>query len=97
MFVFSFVDFSSPPDPITHLAVCNNYLVMAMSSNILLRIDLEHPDTPEGKIVNLSEYFAMETFTFVKAPLTQCQLGISYDYIIEVLAHMFLLFQTIAM
>ena len=44
-----FLSFFSPPDPITHLAVCNNYLVMAMSSNILLRIDLEHPDTPDGK------------------------------------------------
>ncbi|CAH1786190.1 unnamed protein product [Owenia fusiformis] len=37
----------NPPDPITHLCVCNNFLVMAMSTNILLRIDLEHPDTPD--------------------------------------------------
>lgn len=34
----------NPADPITHLCVCSNYLVMAMSSNILLRIDLSHPD-----------------------------------------------------
>lgn len=40
---------SRPPDPITHLTVCNNFLVMAMSSNILLRLDLEHPDQPDGK------------------------------------------------
>ncbi|XP_041365438.1 vacuolar protein sorting-associated protein 18 homolog isoform X2 [Gigantopelta aegis] len=36
-----------PPDAITHLAVCNNFLVMAMSSNVLLRLDLEHPDMPD--------------------------------------------------
>ncbi|KAK3096988.1 hypothetical protein FSP39_005437 [Pinctada imbricata] len=36
-----------PPDPITHLAVCNNFLVMAMSNNVLLRLDLEHPDQPD--------------------------------------------------
>ncbi|KAH9519313.1 Vacuolar protein sorting-associated protein 18 like protein [Bulinus truncatus] len=36
-----------PPDPITHLVVANNFLVMAMSSNILLRLDLEHPDQPD--------------------------------------------------
>lgn len=36
-----------PPDPITHLAVCNNFLVISMTSNILLRLDLEHPETPD--------------------------------------------------
>ncbi|XP_071119989.1 vacuolar protein sorting-associated protein 18 homolog [Mytilus edulis] len=36
-----------PPNPITHLVVCNNFLVMAMSSNILLRLDLEHPEQPD--------------------------------------------------
>ena len=35
-----------PPDPITHMCVCNSHLVMGMSSNILLCIDLEHPDSP---------------------------------------------------
>lgn len=36
-----------PPDPIVSLTVCNNFLVMGMISNILLRIDLEHPDQPD--------------------------------------------------
>ncbi|KAK6183831.1 hypothetical protein SNE40_002395 [Patella caerulea] len=36
-----------PPDQLTHLVVSNNFLVMAMSSNILLRLDLEHPDQPD--------------------------------------------------
>ncbi|GFN86697.1 vacuolar protein sorting-associated protein 18 homolog [Plakobranchus ocellatus] len=36
-----------PPDPITHLVVSNNFLVMAMSSNVLLRLDLEQPDQPD--------------------------------------------------
>ncbi|XP_055900557.1 vacuolar protein sorting-associated protein 18 homolog isoform X1 [Biomphalaria glabrata] len=36
-----------PQDPITHLVVANNFLVMAQSSNILLRLDLEHPDQPD--------------------------------------------------
>ncbi|CAL1534740.1 unnamed protein product [Lymnaea stagnalis] len=36
-----------PPDSITHFVVSNNFLIMAMSSNILLRLDLEHPDQPD--------------------------------------------------
>jgi len=37
-----------PPDPITHLRVCSNNLVLAMASNLLLRIDLQNkPDQPE--------------------------------------------------
>uniref|UniRef100_A0A0B7BPA0 Pep3/Vps18 beta-propeller domain-containing protein n=1 Tax=Arion vulgaris TaxID=1028688 RepID=A0A0B7BPA0_9EUPU len=36
-----------PPDPITHLVVANNFLIMAMSSNVLMRLDLEHPDEPD--------------------------------------------------
>ncbi|XP_064634570.1 vacuolar protein sorting-associated protein 18 homolog [Lineus longissimus] len=36
-----------PPEPISHLVVCNSYLVMAMTSNTLLRIDLEHPEAPD--------------------------------------------------
>lgn len=36
-----------PPNPITHLVVCNNFLVMAMNSNILLRLDIEHPEQPD--------------------------------------------------
>ncbi|XP_059179714.1 vacuolar protein sorting-associated protein 18 homolog [Physella acuta] len=36
-----------PPDPITDLVVANNFLVIAMSSNTLLRLDLEHPDQPD--------------------------------------------------
>jgi hypothetical protein len=36
-----------PLDPITHMCVCNNHLVMGMTTNILLRIDLEHPEVPD--------------------------------------------------
>ncbi|ESO97284.1 hypothetical protein LOTGIDRAFT_214111 [Lottia gigantea] len=36
-----------PPDQLTHLVVSNNFLVMAMNSNILLRLDLEHPEQPD--------------------------------------------------
>jgi len=35
-----------PPDPITHMCICNSHLVMGMSTNILLCIDLDHPDSP---------------------------------------------------
>ncbi|XP_069109685.1 vacuolar protein sorting-associated protein 18 homolog [Argopecten irradians] len=42
-----------PPDPITHMAVCNNFLVISMTSNILLRLDLEHPETPDGQVDGL--------------------------------------------
>ena len=35
-----------PPDPIRHMCICNSHLVMGMSTNILLFIDLEHPDSP---------------------------------------------------
>ncbi|XP_033628364.1 vacuolar protein sorting-associated protein 18 homolog [Asterias rubens] len=37
----------TPPRPITHLIVNNNMLMMAMSDNVVLRIDLEHPDQPD--------------------------------------------------
>ncbi|GFR83888.1 vacuolar protein sorting-associated protein 18 homolog [Elysia marginata] len=36
-----------PPEKITHLVVSNNFLVMAMSNNVLLRLDLEQPDQPD--------------------------------------------------
>ncbi|XP_071954720.1 vacuolar protein sorting-associated protein 18 homolog [Antedon mediterranea] len=36
-----------PEKPITMLTVNNNILVMAMTNNKLLRIDLEHPDQPD--------------------------------------------------
>jgi len=35
-----------PPDPITHMCVCSSHLVMGMSTNILLCVDLDHPDSP---------------------------------------------------
>lgn len=40
----------SPSDAITHLAVCSEYLVLAMANNVLLRIDLKQPDKIEGMI-----------------------------------------------
>lgn len=36
-----------PPDPISHLVVSNNFLIMAMTSNMILRLDLDHPDHPD--------------------------------------------------
>lgn len=36
-----------PSDPLTHVVVSSNFLVMAMSNNLLLRLDLEHPDQQE--------------------------------------------------
>lgn len=36
-----------PPDPIVQMCVCNSHLVMGMSTNIVLRIDLEHPECPD--------------------------------------------------
>ncbi|XP_074661920.1 vacuolar protein sorting-associated protein 18 homolog [Tubulanus polymorphus] len=45
-----------PPDPITHLVASNNFLVIAMRTNVLLRIDLDHPDNPdEVEIVKNNE------------------------------------------
>lgn len=37
-----------PPDKILHLVVNNNIIVIAMANNLLLRIDMKHPDSPEG-------------------------------------------------
>ncbi|XP_071479921.1 vacuolar protein sorting-associated protein 18 homolog [Diadema antillarum] len=37
----------TPPKPITHMAVNNNILIIAMRDNQLLRIDREHPDQPD--------------------------------------------------
>nr|XP_022303010.1 vacuolar protein sorting-associated protein 18 homolog [Crassostrea virginica] len=36
-----------PSDPLTHVVVSSNFLVMAMNNNLLLRLDLEHPDQQE--------------------------------------------------
>ncbi|XP_076234523.1 vacuolar protein sorting-associated protein 18 dor isoform X2 [Calliopsis andreniformis] len=43
-----------PPDKILHLVVNNNIIVIAMANNILLRIDMKHPDTPEE--IDISKY-----------------------------------------
>ncbi|KAL4225031.1 Vacuolar protein sorting-associated protein 18 like protein [Mactra antiquata] len=40
------IDFK-PESPITHLTVCDNFLVMAMSGGILMRLHLEHPEDSE--------------------------------------------------
>ena len=37
-----------PTDRITHLAVSSELLVLTMANNILLRIDLRHPDNHQG-------------------------------------------------
>lgn len=38
----------TPTDKIIHMAVSSELIVLAMSNNLLLRIDLKHPDKPEG-------------------------------------------------
>lgn len=38
----------NPSDKITHMAVSNNYIVLAMANSILFRIDLTQPDKHEG-------------------------------------------------
>ena len=43
-----------PRDRILHLVVNNNIIVIAMANNILLRIDMKHPDTPEE--IDISKY-----------------------------------------
>lgn len=36
-----------PEEPISHLVVCNNFLVMAMTHGVIMRLDLEHADEQE--------------------------------------------------
>ncbi|XP_043479319.1 vacuolar protein sorting-associated protein 18 homolog isoform X1 [Leptopilina heterotoma] len=43
-----------PSDRILYLSVSNNFIVIAMANNILLRIDMKHPDKPEE--INISKY-----------------------------------------
>ncbi|XP_046628252.1 vacuolar protein sorting-associated protein 18 homolog isoform X1 [Neodiprion virginianus] len=45
-----------PSDDITHLAVSSNLIVIAMANNVLLRIDMKHPDKPED--IDISKYSA---------------------------------------
>lgn len=40
-----------PSDRILHLSVSSNFIVIAMANNILLRIDMKHPDKPEGDMI----------------------------------------------
>lgn len=44
----------NPSDKITHMAVSNNYLVLAMANNKLFRIDLYQPDKHDGKYLLLN-------------------------------------------
>lgn len=41
----------SPPDTITYMAVGSDIIIIAMSNNILLKINLLQPDFPEGKFL----------------------------------------------
>ncbi|OAD60046.1 Vacuolar protein sorting-associated protein 18 like protein [Eufriesea mexicana] len=43
-----------PSDKILHLVVNNNIVIIAMANNILLRIDLKHPNSPEE--IDISKY-----------------------------------------
>ena len=47
----TFTPTPSPPEPIRFLRAANNVLVMALMSNRLIRIHLEHPDNPEGHVI----------------------------------------------
>lgn len=38
----------TPLDKITHVAVSNNYLILAMANNVLFRIDIQQPDKHDG-------------------------------------------------
>ena len=44
-----YIIYFSPKDPITHLTVSNSLLVMGLSSNVLVRIDLENPSNESRK------------------------------------------------
>jgi hypothetical protein len=41
----------SPTDPVTHLAVSSDLLVLTMANKILLRIDLRNPENPQGNVI----------------------------------------------
>lgn len=41
----------NPSDNITHIAVANDNLVLAMANNALFRINLKNPDKHEGILV----------------------------------------------
>ena len=42
----------TPTDKIIHMAVSSELIVLAMANNVLLRIDLKHPDKPEGMCID---------------------------------------------
>ena len=46
--------FFRPDDAISHLTVCNNFLVMAMTNGVIMRLDLEHADEPDSKFVSFN-------------------------------------------
>lgn len=51
----------NPSDNITHIAVANDYLVLAMANNILFRINLKSPDKHEG----ISIRFSIINYTYL--------------------------------
>lgn len=42
-----------PSEKILHMCVSSNFIVISMANHILLRIDMKHPDKPEGNVRNL--------------------------------------------
>lgn len=61
-----------PSDPLTHVVVSSNFLVMAMNNNLLLRLDLEHPDQQEGLPVytqmdTVNNYYLLVKFNCLKS------------------------------
>lgn len=41
----------NPADKITHVAIANKYMVVAMANGILFRINLHQPDQQDGKLI----------------------------------------------
>lgn len=51
-----------PSDKILHLAVSSNFIVIAMANNIILRIDMKHPEKPEGSKAVVNDYLKKKDF-----------------------------------
>lgn len=44
----------APSDKITHVAICNKQLVLAMANSVLFRMNLQQPDQQDGNLLNMS-------------------------------------------
>lgn len=46
----------SPADKILHVCVCNNVVIIIMANNLLLTINKENSDKPEGELILVIEF-----------------------------------------